>query len=164
MEDWTKIRQRILVEGISKRQVLRETGMHWKTLEKVVTHSEPPGYRLLRPREMKKVGPYLERIGQILAEDVGMPRKQRHTARRVYQRLKESGYDGGYTAIWKAVSGLRNRGQPVFMPLVHRPGEAQVDFGHALGGPGVLQRDSFKLSWERDCPSQADLGPAAGVL
>lgn len=132
MEDWTTIRRRILVDGESKRQVLRETGMHWKTLEKMLTHSEPPGYRQQAARALKKVGPYLERIKQMLKEDAGMPRKQRHTARRIYQRLKAEGYSGGYVSVWRAVRGLKIRGQEVFMPLVHRPGEAQVDFGHAL--------------------------------
>ena len=46
MEWWTKIRQKVLVEGVSKRQVLQETGIHWKTLEKILGHSSPPGYRL----------------------------------------------------------------------------------------------------------------------
>ena len=45
MEQWTQIRRRILVEGVSKRQVLRETGMHWTTLEKILAYSSPPGYR-----------------------------------------------------------------------------------------------------------------------
>ena len=144
MEDWTTIRRRILVDGISKRQVLRETGMHWKTLEKMLTHSEPPGYRQTESRALKKVGAYLERIGQMLKEDEGMPRKQRHTARRIYQRLKEEGYTGGYVSVWRAVSGLARRGQEVFMPLVHHPGEAQVDFGQALVKVnGVLRKVAF---------------------
>lgn len=144
MEDWTKIRRQILVEGISKRQILRETRMHWKTLEKILSHSEPPGYRLSQPRELRKVGQYLERMKQILAEDEGMPRKQRHTAWRVFQRLKKEGYEGEYGAIWKAVADLRSRNQEVFMPLVHRPGEAQVDFGHALVKMnGVLKKVAF---------------------
>ena len=132
MEDWTTIRRRILVEHVSRRQVLRETGMHWKTLKKMLVHSQPPGYRQQRPRPLRKVGPYLERIEQMLAEDQGMPRKQQHTAYRIYQRLREVGYGGSYGAVWHAVSGIRARRQEVFMPLVHRPGEAQVDFGFAL--------------------------------
>ena len=45
MADWADIRRRVLVEGVSKRQILRETGMHWTTLQKMLTHPEPPGYR-----------------------------------------------------------------------------------------------------------------------
>lgn len=144
MEDWTTIRQRILIEGISKRQVLRETGMHWRTLEKMLTHSEPPGYRQKTQRAVKKVGAYLERIEQMMKEDEGMPKKQRHTARRIYQRLKDEGYDGSYVSVWRAVSGMTNRKKEVFMPLVHRPGEAQVDFGFALVKiRGVLKKVAF---------------------
>lgn len=118
--------------------------MHWKTLEKMLTHSTPPGYRQKEFRALKKVGAYLERIGQMLKEDEEMPRKQRHTARKIYQRLKEEGYGGGYVSVWRAVCGMKSRGQEVFMPLVHRPGEAQVDFGYALVKmKGVLRKVAF---------------------
>ncbi|MFM8469009.1 MAG: IS21 family transposase, partial [Limisphaerales bacterium] len=66
MEDWADIRQRVLVEGVSKRQILRETGMHWLTLQKMLTHPEPPGYRQRQARPQQKLGPYQERIEQIL--------------------------------------------------------------------------------------------------
>ena len=46
MEWWTKIRKQVEVERVSKRQVPRETGIHWRTLEKILTHSSPPGYQL----------------------------------------------------------------------------------------------------------------------
>jgi len=39
MEQWTEIRRRVLVEGVKKREILRETGMHWSTLEKILRHS-----------------------------------------------------------------------------------------------------------------------------
>ena len=45
MEQWSEIRRRVLVDGVSRRQILRETGMHWLTLKKVLEHSQPPGYR-----------------------------------------------------------------------------------------------------------------------
>ena len=99
MEQWTAIRRRVLVEGVSKRQVLRETGMHWTTLEKILCQSEPPGYRLRQCRRRPKLGPFLPRIGQILEDDKGVPRKQRHTAKRIFERLQEEGYTGGYTQV-----------------------------------------------------------------
>jgi len=43
MEQWSTIRRRVLVEGVPKRQILRETGMHWTTLEKSRSHSMPSG-------------------------------------------------------------------------------------------------------------------------
>ena len=43
MKQWQEIRHRVLKQGVSKRQILRETGMHWQTLEKILEHSSPPG-------------------------------------------------------------------------------------------------------------------------
>ena len=65
MDDWSEIRRRVLVEGVSRRQILRETRMHWLTLKKILEHSEPPGYRQHTPWRKTKLGYYLERIGQI---------------------------------------------------------------------------------------------------
>ena len=95
MEDWADIRKRVFNDGVSRRQILRETGMHWKTLKKILTHSEPPGYRRRKPRPAHKLGPYRERIEQILKEDQQLPRKQRHTAKRIWERLREAGFTGG---------------------------------------------------------------------
>ena len=141
MEQWASIRRRVLVDGVSKRQVLRETGMHWTTLEKVLSHSEPPGYRLRKPRRRPKLGAFLPRIRQILEGDKAIPRKQRHTAKRIFERLKDEGYTGGYTQVKAAVREIKQRSREVFVPLVHRPGEAQMDFGHALAKvDGVLRK------------------------
>ena len=113
MEQWTEIRRRVLVEGVSRRQVQGETGLHWKTLQKILGHSEPPGYRQAAPRAKKKLGPYVERIGQILREDKALPKKQRHTVKRIWERLREEGYPGGCGAR-KAPSSSdwKKSGQP----------------------------------------------------
>lgn len=164
MEDWSEIRRRVLVEGVSRRQILRETKMHWLTLKKILEHSEPPGYRQQAPRPRKKLGAYVERIQQILKEDQAMPRKQRHTAKRIWERLREDGFTGGYTVVKDAVRELTQKNQEVFVPLVHRPGEAQVDFGHALAKVNGRLRKvaffvmalpysdaSFVMAFEREC-------------
>ena len=46
MDQWTEIRKKILVEGVSKRQVMEEEGIHWETLKKILDHSQPPGYQM----------------------------------------------------------------------------------------------------------------------
>jgi hypothetical protein len=94
MRWWSDIRHRVLVQGVGRRQILQETGPHWTTLEKILSHSEPPGYRLKAPRAKPKLGPYLGRILQILAEDKAVPKEQRHTAKRIFERLREEGYTG----------------------------------------------------------------------
>jgi len=132
MEWWTKVRLEVSRGEKSKREVLREEGIHWETLKKILAHSEPPGYRLKEPRPKPKIGPCLERIAQIIEEDKTLPKKQRHTAKRIYERIREMGYEGKYTQVKEAVRELMRVKQEVFMPLIHRPGEAQVDFGYAL--------------------------------
>ena len=132
MDEWIEIRQRVLRQGVSKRQILRETGMHWKTLKKILNNSSPPGYQRAKPIRKSKIGPYLDRIQEILKQDKALPKKQRHTAKRIMERLKSEGFDGGYTAVKDAVRQLMLTSQEVFMPLTHTPGEAQVDFGAAL--------------------------------
>lgn len=144
MEQWLQIRQRVLREGVSKRQILRETGMHWKTLEKILRHASPPGYQRSKPPQKPKIGPYLGRIAEILETDKQVHHKQRHTAKRIWERLQEEGFTGGYTIVKDAVRELKRTGKEVYMPLTHLPGEAQVDFGHALVKmDGVLRKICF---------------------
>src|SRR5512137_1148357 len=132
MEWWTKVRLGVLRGRRKKREVLRSEGIGWDTLKKILAHPEPPGYRLQEVRPKPKIGSYLERIAQIIEEDKSLPKKQRHTAKRLYERIREMGYEGKYTQVKDAVRELLRVKQEVFMPLIHRPGEAQVDFGYAL--------------------------------
>jgi transposase len=144
MDQWLEIRRRVLVEGVSKRQILRETGMHWQTLEKILGHSVPPGYRRSVPVARPKIGPYLGKIKEILRADQQRHRKYRHTAKKIWEELQKAGFTGQYTIVKDAVRELKRRGKEVFMPLVHRPGEAQVDFGEALVKmAGVLRKVAF---------------------
>lgn len=139
--------------------------MHWRTLEKILDHSQPPGYRQHKPRKRPTIGPFEQWIEQILKTDKQIPKKQRHTAKRIWQRLqKEKGFTGGYTAVKEAVRRIRQGAQEVFMPLKHPPGEAQVDFGYALARiEGRLQKiaffvmalphsdAAFVIAFEREC-------------
>ena len=132
MEQWAKIRRRVLVEGISKRQIIRETGMHWQTLEKILTHSSPPGYR--RNKACKsKLDAHVDWVKSILESDKSQPKKQRHTSKRIFERLKyERSFTGGYSIVKELVLNLKRTSKEVFMPLDHPPGEAQVDYFQAL--------------------------------
>jgi transposase len=116
---------------VSIRQIQRETGLHFATIKKILSYPSPPEFRTPLRRKTK-IGPYWERIAAILEADREVPRKQRHTAKRIFQRLREEGYSGGYTQVKEAVRELKQSGGEVFVPLVHEPGEAQADFGFAL--------------------------------
>jgi transposase len=143
MEEWLQIRERVLREGVCKRQILRETGMHWTTLERILNHPIPPGYCRKQPIS-SKIDSYLGRIRKILEQDRFTPKKQRHTAKRIWELLQADGFDGGYTIVKDAVRQIKKAGQEVFMPLIHRPGETQVDFGQALVKMnGILRKVHF---------------------
>ena len=132
METWAEIRRRVLVDGLSKRAACRAYDLHWDTLTKILEHPEPPGYRRTAPRPRPKLDPFLGVLHQILEDDRKAPRKQRHTARRIFERLRdEQGYQGGLTIVKEAVAAWKARSAEVFVPLAHPPGEAQVDFGTA---------------------------------
>ena len=132
MEKWTEVRRRVLTGELSKRAACQEYGINWRTLAKMLAHAEPPGYRRKAKREQPVVGPHLAWIHEVLEHDKQEPVKQRHTAKRIFDRLKvERGYAGGYTMVKEAVRTWKDATKEVFVPLSHPPGEAQVDFGFA---------------------------------
>jgi|TARA_Y100000310_G_scaffold318174_1_gene371936 transposase len=130
VEKWVEIRRRVLNKEISKRQACRDYKVPWRTLERILEHVEPPGYQLKQPRQKRKLDPFLPIIHEMLEGDRQAPRKQRHTAQRIFDRLvAEHKYDGGYTIVKDAVRAWRHGQAEVFVPLSHRPGTAQADFG-----------------------------------
>jgi serine/threonine protein kinase len=89
-------------------------------------------YRKSRPRAKPKIDEFLPVIDQILVDDRRAPKKQRHTAWRIFERLRdEYHFSGKYTIVKDAVRVWKQSHQEVFLPLIHPPGEAQVDFGEA---------------------------------
>ena len=131
MEQWTEVRRRVLTGELSKRAACREYNLSWHTLAKMLTHEEPPGFRLKQPRSKPVLEPFLPIIHEILKADRQAPKKQRHTATRIFHRKRdEHGYSGGYTSVRTAVREWKQKTQEVFLPLSHPPGQAQVDFGH----------------------------------
>jgi transposase len=132
MEVWAIVRRRVLTGEISKRQACREYELSWHLLEKILSHEQPPGYRKQLPRSRPKMEPFLPVIAEILEADKKAPKKQRHTAKRIYDRLVvEHQFNGSYTSVKNSVRKWRQGNKEVFLPLSHPPGEAQVDFGFA---------------------------------
>ena len=131
MEQWSEIRRRVLTGELTKRAARKIYNLHWDTLTKILENEEPPGYRKQKEREKPVLGPFIPLIHEILEADKKAPKKQRHTAKRIFERLREKGYGGGLTVVAEEVRRIRKRSAEVFMPLSHRPGEAQADFGEA---------------------------------
>jgi transposase len=132
MELWSEIRRRVVTGEISLRQACSEYGLNFRTVRKIVRHPDPPPFRALPPRPKPVLGPFLGILQQILDDDHHAPPKQRHTARRIYERLRdEHGYRGCASIVRDAVRAYRHSQAEVFLPLLHPPGEGQVDFGRA---------------------------------
>jgi transposase len=90
--------------------------------------------------ERPKLGPLLPVIEAILEADKAAPPKQRHTAKRIFERLRiEHGFSGGYTVVKDYVRLARTRAREMFVPLAHPPGHAQVDFGECIGVIGGVR-------------------------
>jgi transposase len=121
-------------QGWSERRIARELGHDRATVHKYLqAGSEPPRYRLAKPRRKPVLDPVLPLLEQWLADDEQQPPKQRRTAHRMWLQLREEyGFQGGEPTIRYAVRHLKARQRPVFIPLQFAPGErAEVDWGTA---------------------------------
>jgi transposase len=136
----------VLVDGRSQREVAREFGIGRKTIQKMLRYSVPPGYQRQQAVKRPKLGPWLGTIDAILDADKKVPAKQRHTAKRIFEWLKqEYGFTGGYTIVKDYVHVRKLSGREMFVPLTHPAGEAQVDFCEALGVIGGVERKAHYL-------------------
>jgi transposase len=130
---------------MSARAAALHFGISRDSVRKMMRFSVPPGYRRRAPIKRPKLDGFTEIIEAWLAEDRGRNRKQRHTAKRVLERLRdEHGFTGGYTIVKDYMRERDRRGREMFVPLSHPPGHAQADFGEArviIGG--VEQKAHF---------------------
>jgi transposase len=138
---YSRVRRACHVEGMSNSAAARLFGVDRKTVSKILKHSVPPGYRRSKPPVRPKLDAFVPVIDRILEEDRSLPKKQRHTAKRIFERLRdEHGFTGGITIVTDYVREKKRRTREVFVPLSHAPGHAQVDFGEAIGIIGGVAR------------------------
>jgi transposase len=146
VEHFELIRRMVLVEDVSAREAARRLGHSRKTILKAIKHSSPVPYTLSQPKPRPKLEPYLPMIRQWLIDDQQKPRKQRHTAMRVWERLRdEHQFTGKRRNVSDVVSRIRRELVPpeVFVPINHPAGEEfQIDWGeatiHLNGNPTIV--------------------------
>ncbi|MFL6123869.1 hypothetical protein [Actinophytocola sp.] len=149
VELFAAIRRDSRVEGLSVRALARKYGVHRRTVREALT-SAFPSPRKKQPPRKSRLDPFKPAIDAMLWADLDAPRKQRHTAKRIFDRLvAEHEMEGisyatvsGYVG-WRRAEVRREAGREpaeVFISQTHRPGaDAEVDFGEvAVRLRGVL--------------------------
>ena len=107
MEFWTEVRRQVLIEGLSKRAAVKQFNISWHTLVKILANEEPPGYQQKLSRPKPKIDAFLPVIAEILKADQKAPRKQRHSAKRIFERLRdEHEFTGGYLVPASTCNGF----------------------------------------------------------
>ena len=141
VELYARVRHAVQIEGISARAAADRFGINPRTVAKMLKFSVPPGYVRKKPAARPKLDPFIGIIDAILLADRERPKKQRHTSKRIFERLRdEHGFTGGITIVKDYVAKWRLRTREMFVPLTHPPGHAQVDFGEAIGVIGGVER------------------------
>ena len=149
VELYAKVRHAVRIEGLSERAAARRFGIDPRTVSKMLEFSVPPCYRRSKPPVRPKLDPFSGVIDRLLADDKARPKKQQHTAKRIFERLRdEHGFTGGITIVKDYVAGWRQRAREMFVPLVHPPGHAQADFGEALAVIGGVERKIRFLAFD----------------
>lgn len=135
-------------EGLSLREIARRTRKDFRTVKKYAYQNDwnPPVKLKLEPEAFPVMGEYISYVNEWLETDEREPRKQRHTVKRIYDRLRrEKGYGGSYGSVKRYVSIKKaemKKHKESFLPLARVPGHAQVDFGKFkyYDGLGIEQK------------------------
>jgi transposase len=123
--------------GLSKHALARKYDVHRRTVRQALESAVPPPRKRPEGRPAPKLGEYRELIDSWLIADLEAPPKQRHTARRVWERLRdECGVEVSERQVRRYVRQRRRElgvaVDEVCVPLCHEPAaEAEVDWGEA---------------------------------
>lgn len=131
VDDYGRIR-RVHRDGMSIREIARRFHHSRRKVREVLRgEGQPWQYPKRQSQSAPRLGPFHDRILQILADDESQPPKQRHTAMRIFERLcDEHSYAGGYDAVRRFVKKHRTEKRETFIPLDHDPGQRlEADFG-----------------------------------
>jgi len=155
VEEYGRIRMAYR-EGMSVRAIARRYHHSCRKVREALREAEPKGYRRSKPVVCPVSGAFAERVREILKADEQSPRKQRHTAHRIYARLLEEGYGGSERTMRRVAAEFRRRGRESYLPLVQDPGvRMETDFGEAdIDFPwGRTTAHLLVLSWSySSCP------------
>ena len=120
--------------GKSIRALAKEYRHSRKKIREMLQCPEPRPYHRTKPCVAPKLGPFLSWIDEVLRTDEEQPVKQRHTAARIFRRLREEqGYQGGYAQVRRYIAAHRPPQRETFIPLDHAAGRRmEFDFGEIV--------------------------------
>jgi transposase len=148
-KQWASIRHRILVEGISRGQVSRETGISMLMLRKMLRYPEPQP-RQGRGRGHSMLGPFIPTISRMLQRALASPDGPGVSSREVYEHIREQGYRGAQTTIRHYLSALKRRQRQLWEDAYDRIGrldrEAAVSFLIAVAEQARVNPHENKLT------------------
>ena len=99
IDQWRHVRRRILEEGTPKKQIARETGVGRRTINKMLLHKHPPGYRP-RPPRYPKLGSHVDTIDRLLRDADLSPQDTALTIRDIVEHLRRNeGFAGSYNSV-----------------------------------------------------------------
>jgi len=112
VELYGRVRHAVMVQGMSRREAARIFGIDRRTVDKMLVFSVPPGYRRKQAPARPKLDPFVGIIDRILETDRLVHKKQRHTSKRIFERLRdEYGFAGGITIVKDYVFAARRQRQ-----------------------------------------------------
>ena len=161
VEVFEVIRRDHRLEGLSIRELATRHGVHRRTVRQALVSAVPPPRKQYRPRSRPAIGPYAAIIDGWLLADRSAPRKQRHTARRIWQRLvAEHGASCSEVTVSRSVARRREELQltavEVAVPQTHEAGaEAEVDFGEFWARIGEVLVKCWMFVMRLSCSGRA---------
>jgi transposase len=147
MVDKEYIRKRHFVDGWSIREISRSLKISRQTVRKMLKDTEIPKYQQQKPRPCPVMDRWKPIIEAWLQEDQLAPRKQRHTAARIYERLREEypDFQAAESSVRRWVAKLRRQTPQAFVPLTADAGEmAEADFGKAVVSSSIYYSDATR--------------------
>lgn len=157
MESVMKIRRQVLVDGKSIRSVSRDTGLSRNTIRKYLQDDSPPTYQRQQAVKQPQLDDYKTPLEQWFQADQQRPKRERRTAKKLFEQLQLEGYRGCYTTVCRFIKRLKHQVSgtlEAYVPLCFEAGDAmQFDWSQEvvmLGGVEATVRIAhFRLAHSR---------------
>jgi transposase len=137
LETIAKIRRLSLVQGKSIKQICRELKVSRKVVRKVLRSGQTEFRYERKHQPLPRMGAWRDELERLLATNATKPSRERLTLIRIFEELRDLGYDGSYSSVWRHARAFEDeRGSAAadaYVPLIFAPGEAyQFDWSHEI--------------------------------